>query len=91
MKATHKYKNIPVTHISIRFRVTPSDIDFAVIALVVKGLKPTKKAVYKEVRDIFHSGGADAASDWVHEDDFEKCEKLGKEIARKLFPTFYNS
>lgn len=89
MKAAYIYNNKLATKIKIGFFITAADLEFATIAVWVKGKKATIKNIKEEIGDMFRSGGADGCHDWVDESHIEEYGKMAIDHCQKLFPSFY--
>ncbi len=91
MIATHFKKGIPIGFMSIKFYFCAIHLECATIAILNNGEKATKKRIKQEVMYMLRSGGADGATDWVHEDDFDENLQKARNITQKYFPTFYQT
>jgi hypothetical protein len=89
MKATHTLNKVPVIFINVKFAIEAFHLECAVIAIFLRGIKPTKGLIKEELINIFRSGGADGAVDWVHENGYEQYVEKARKLTRKLYPTFY--
>lgn len=91
MKANLLLKNIPVKRINVTFLVKAEHIETAIIALWVNGLGATKGKIEEEIKNMFYSGGLDGWANWVDEENHKEYIDKAKELAQKLFPTFYKN
>ncbi|HYE69215.1 MAG TPA: hypothetical protein VEA58_11430 [Anaerovoracaceae bacterium] len=89
MEATHIIKGTPVKFINVKFRIDSSYLEFAVIAILVRNEKLTKKAVREEIEKMLLSGGS-GDLDWVSDEEYKNHIDRAKAVSAKLFPTFYN-
>lgn len=91
MKATHKDGEVPICHIRVQFVITSFHLEQAIIYMLTNNESITIRRIREWISYAFFSGGQQSLSSWNHIDDIETHRKKAEEVARKLFPTFYNS
>ena len=93
MKATHYYKEtMGCCKMQISFWITPEDIKGIIANMMIDNLKITKTKVEEEIRTHLMSGGRNYFDYgmWDNADHYNADMEKAEEIAKKLFPDFWN-
>jgi hypothetical protein len=90
MNPTHKRGELMYCYVNIKLRVTSDLIVLATMKIIESETKPTKKSIFKEVKEILHSSGENWSFDCGDEymEESEKKEQATI-IAKQLFPLYF--